>query len=86
MNPKLLVHMTEDELRTIFREEASRKVEPSRSEWLTVDGACDYLKMPKQTLYKLTARRAIPFHRDEKDKRGKIYFNTKELDAWRRGD
>jgi excisionase family DNA binding protein len=52
-------------------------------EWLDSGGAAAYLSLPKSTLHKLTAERAIPF---EQDGPGcKCYFKRSALDAWRVG-
>lgn len=50
------------------------------SPWLDVEGAIAYLGFSRHRLYKLTAARAIPFHK----KRGgqRLLFRRKELDRW----
>lgn len=50
------------------------------SPWLDVPGACAYLGLSKDALYKLTARKppAIPLHRVG----SRIWFKRDELDAW----
>lgn len=52
-------------------------------EWLDSDGAAAYLSLPRSTLYKLTAERAVPFEQDGPD--CKLYFKRSALDAWREG-
>lgn len=55
-------------------------VHPS-DEWLDSEATAEYLSLPRSTLHKLTAERAIPF---EQDGRGcKLYFKRSALDAWR---
>jgi len=50
-----------------------------RSPWLTVEEAADYLRWPKQRLYKLTAaRHGIPHRRH----RNRLLFHREELDDW----
>jgi len=50
-----------------------------RSPWLTVAEAADYLRWPKQRLYKLTAARdGIPHRRHG----NRILFRWDELDEW----
>lgn len=46
--------------------------------WMTLDEAADYLRWPKQRLYKLTAADAIPMRRHG----NRILFNRDELDTW----
>ncbi len=46
--------------------------------WLTVDEAAAYTRIPKQTLYKRTAARAIPHCKPG----GKLLFKRDDLDAW----
>jgi excisionase family DNA binding protein len=52
-------------------------------EWLDVDRAATYLGLPKSTLHKRTAERAIPFSQDGPG--CKLYFKRSALDAWREG-
>ena len=60
-----------------------RSVSSLPDEWLDSKGAADYLRLPKSTLHKLTAERAVPF---EQDGPGcKLYFKRSALDAWRGG-
>ncbi len=48
------------------------------SPWLDVDGAAEYLAMPRDSLYKLTSRGAIP-HRKVGNR---LHFHRDELDGW----
>lgn len=50
------------------------------SPWLGVDGACAYLGFSRNTLYRLTAARAIPC-RKKANGQG-LRFHREELDAW----
>ena len=50
------------------------------SPWLDVAGACAYLGFSRNTLYRLTAARAIPC-RKKLDGQG-LRFHREELDAW----
>ncbi len=52
-------------------------------EWLDANAAADYLSLPRSTLHKLTAERAIPFAQDGPG--CKLYFKRSALDAWREG-
>jgi excisionase family DNA binding protein len=51
-----------------------------RSPWLDVAGACAYLGFSRNTLYRLTAARAIPC-RKKANGQG-LRFHRDELDAW----
>jgi excisionase family DNA binding protein len=50
------------------------------SPWLDVAGACAYLGLPRNTLYRLTAARALPV-RKKLNGQG-LRFHRGELDAW----
>jgi excisionase family DNA binding protein len=50
------------------------------SVWLDVDGACTYLCLSRDALYKLTAAQAIPC-RKKAGGQG-LRFHRDELDAW----
>lgn len=52
-------------------------------EWLNSKAAAAYLSIPRSTLHKLTAERAIPFSQDGPG--CKLYFKRSTLDAWREG-
>jgi excisionase family DNA binding protein len=50
------------------------------SPWLDFEAAMDYLGFSRDQLYKLTAARAIPFH---KKRQGQgLLFHRDELDRW----
>ena len=49
-----------------------------RSPWLSVESAAAYLEWPRQRLYKLTARGAIPHYKHE----GRLVFRRDQLDHW----
>lgn len=53
---------------------------PPSSPWLDFGEACDYLRLSRDSLYKLTAARAIPT-RKKVDGQG-LRFHRDELDAW----
>jgi excisionase family DNA binding protein len=57
-----------------------RMAEPARSPWLDFQAACAYLGFSRDTLYKLTAARAIPC-RKKASGQG-LRFHRDELDAW----
>lgn len=50
----------------------------SASPWMTVDETADYLRWPKERIYKLTAAKAIPHRRHG----NRVLFNRGELDGW----
>jgi excisionase family DNA binding protein len=54
--------------------------EQRTSPWLTFTQACEYLGFSRDTLYKLTAARAIP-SRKKQGGQG-LRFHRDELDAW----
>lgn len=54
--------------------------EPAPSPWLDFEAARAYLGFSRDTLYKLTAARAIPC-RKKQDGQG-LRFHRAELDAW----
>jgi excisionase family DNA binding protein len=51
--------------------------------WLDAPGAASYLGVSLNTLYKLTAARAVPFAQDGPG--CKLWFRRGELDRWREG-
>ena len=58
--------------------ELSEQVKPRSPKPFNVQEASEYLDTPLGTLYQLTSKKLIPFH-----KRGrKLYFFQNELDAW----
>lgn len=50
----------------------------SKSPYMTLAEAAEYLRWPKKRLYKLTAARAIPHRKHDH----RILFHVGELDAW----
>lgn len=53
---------------------------PINTTMLSFEEACEYLKISKSFLYKLTSNRSIPFY---KPTGGKIIrFNREDLDQW----
>lgn len=58
--------------------ELAEKVKPRSPKPFNVQEASDYLGIPMSSLYQLTSKKLIPFH-----KRGrKLFFYQDELDAW----
>jgi excisionase family DNA binding protein len=60
-----------------------RAVAALPDEWLDSEATAAYLSLPRSTLHKLTAERAIPFAQDGPG--CKLYFKRSTLDAWREG-
>ena len=56
------------------------EISPQGSPWLNLDGACSYLGLSRDALYKLTAARAIPF-RKKVGGQG-LRFHRDELNDW----
>lgn len=80
--PNELVEALVDRLAHLAIEQAQQYT-PERqpvSPWLTVDQACAYLGFSRDTLYKLTAAKAIPF-RKKQGGQG-LRFHRDELDTW----
>jgi excisionase family DNA binding protein len=75
--PAELVEALAERVAELLRDQPRQ--EPT-SPWLDVDGACAYLGFSRNTLYKLTAARAIP-SRKKADGQG-LRFHRDELDAW----
>ena len=58
-----------------------QRVPRPSDEWLDSEAAAAYLSLPRSTLHKLTAERAIPFAQEGPG--CKLYFKRSELDGWR---
>jgi len=50
--------------------------------FLTIEEVAELLRLKISTVYKLTARRAIPFVRLSDGTKGKILFDPVELQSW----
>jgi excisionase family DNA binding protein len=57
-----------------------RLAEQDPSPWLDVERAATYLNISRDSLYKLTAARAIPFRKRPGGQR--LLFHRDELDQW----
>ena len=51
-----------------------------RDDILTIEGACEFTSLAKQTLYQLVSERRIPFMKRKGSKR--LYFSRNELKEW----
>jgi excisionase family DNA binding protein len=79
--PAELIDALADRVATLVSEEIAQQLGAQQiSPWLTVDQTCAYLGFSRDTLYKLTAARAIPF-RKKQGGQG-LRFHRDELDAW----
>jgi excisionase family DNA binding protein len=52
---RLLVHMTEDDLRAVVRDEMERAAHANQAEQLTVDEAANYMKRSTKTIRRYLA-------------------------------
>jgi len=50
--------------------------------YLTIEEVAEILRLKLSTVYKLTARRAIPFIRLSEGTKGRILFDPVELQSW----
>ena len=50
--------------------------------YLTIEEVANILRLKVSTIYKMTARRTIPFLRLSDGTKGKILFDPAELEAW----
>lgn len=78
--PTELVEHVADRLAELVREQANQIEEGRTSQWLNVTDATAYLGCTRNTLYRLTSARAIPF-RKKRDGQG-LLFHRDELDRW----
>ncbi len=74
-----LIEATAQRVAELLRDELAA-IGGSTSPWLDFDAACSYLGFSHDTLYKLTAARAIPC-RKKADGQG-LRFHRQELDSW----
>jgi excisionase family DNA binding protein len=81
--PAELIDALAERIASLLSEQIAQQLaaqQQQASPWLTVDQTCAYLGFSRDTLYKLTAARAVPFH---KKQRGQgLRFHRDELDAW----
>ena len=74
--PAALVDAIATRLATIVKSEIDAAT--TATPYMTVAEAAEYLRWPKERIYKLTAANAIPhFHQD-----GRILLRRDEIDAW----
>jgi excisionase family DNA binding protein len=83
MENLIIIQISKDELRSIIREEIQKlKLQAENSQhdndYLSVTEASEYLGIAKQTIYKYTSERFIPFKKVGK----KLYFKKSELNEW----
>lgn len=78
--PDEIVRTAADRIADILLEELKSAEPPPASPWLDVKGTMSYLGFSRDKLYKLTAARAIPFHKKRGGRR--LLFHREELDRW----
>lgn len=80
--PLELIDSLADRLVHVVVEQVTEQLamKPIPSHWLTFDQACAYLGFSRDTLYKLTAARAIPVRKKQSGQG--LRFRRDELDAW----
>jgi len=71
-----------EQLHQLQRQTVRELAPAQRSPWLNISDAADYLRWPKQRLYKLTASGGIPHYKHE----GRLLFHRDELDQWLRSN
>lgn len=72
-----LAALIKESVKTAFKEHDSKLQEPEK-QFLTIDEACEYLNLAKQTLYGYTSKHEIPFIKKGK----KLYFKKDDLENW----
>lgn len=76
--PSELETLITDSVRKVFSEQNNNCQSESTTQLLSVEQACTYLNLAKQTLYGFTSKQEIPFLKKGK----KLYFKQTELEAW----
>lgn len=76
--PSELETLITDSVRKAFSEQNNNSQIESTTKLLSVEQACAYLNLAKQTLYGFTSKQEIPFLKKGK----KLYFKQTELEAW----
>ena len=81
MTPSELEILIQSSVRKALSEQANSPLQGrtfQSHEYLSIDDACAYLNLPKNTLYGYCSHNVFPFH-----KRGKrSYFLKSDLDTW----
>ena len=78
VSPELLDRIAQRAGQIVAERVLARVGAVSASPWLTVAEAAEYLRWPRERLYKLTAARAIPHRKHD----GRLLFRRDELDDW----
>lgn len=75
--PTELEFLIQNTIRKVINE---NKVEPPEAskEMLSIDEACTFLNLAKQTLYGFTSKNLIPYFKKGK----KLYFRKTDLNKW----
>lgn len=75
--PSTMAEIIAHRIATIVTTEINTTTTPA-TPYMTVGETAEYLRWPKERIYKLTAARAIPHHKHER----RILFRRDVLDAW----
>ena len=80
MKKLIIEKLTVADLKIIIGEAVQQglKQRQSEDEFLNVEQASQYLKIPVTTIYDYTSNKKIPFHKKGK----KLHFSKHELNAW----
>ncbi len=80
MKKLIIEHISLDDLRDLIEEAFQRVISASKSEdeFLTIQEASAYTKIPLTTIYDYTSGKKIPFHKKGK----KLLFVKQELSQW----
>jgi excisionase family DNA binding protein len=73
-----LIELTAKRILELQQEQQTSTPDDTKSPWLNIASAADYLDWPRQRLYKLTAAGAIPHYKHD----GRLLFHRQELDTW----
>jgi excisionase family DNA binding protein len=77
--PDELSRIVQSAIRTALTEQAtSTNKNSNANEFLSIDEAAKFLKIPKASLYQLTSKREIPFVKRSR----RNFFKISDLEAW----
>ena len=80
ISPSDLETLIKTSIRTAFAERSSNSKQSS-NEFLSMDEAVKFLKIPKASIYQLTSKREIPFVKRSR----RIFFKKSDLETWLEG-
>ncbi|RYU92714.1 helix-turn-helix domain-containing protein [Emticicia agri] len=77
-----LSRIVQNAIRTVLTEHSSKNSESSTiNEFLSINEAANFLKIPKASLYQLTSKREISFMKRSR----RIFFKKSDLELWLEG-